>query len=257
LTPVTSYLICCVPRTGSWLLAEALQSTAIAGKPREYFAPEHKNRFYGLWGLSPSTDYADFLSQVKLEATTPNGVCGAKAHWYQFHDLVSKLWALPELCDLPVRELLPRVFPNLRYIYLTRRDRIRHVVSYARASDTRIWWDMDPSAGPGRRVLAKTPKFDPQKLDRLFHSFAVHQRGWRRYFEECGVTPLELSYEDFAEDQTASVRRILDYLEIPFAPDLVVERPRLRKQADALSEIWARRYRQIRLERRLMSCQRR
>lgn len=251
MTPVTSYLICCVPRTGSWLLAEALQSTNIAGRPREYFAPEHKNRFYGLWGLSPATNYSGFLSKVRSEATTPNGVWGAKAHWYQFNDLVMKLRGLPELQDLPLRALLPEVFPNLRYIYLTRRDRIRHVVSYARASDTRIWWDVDPSAGPGRRVLAKTPKFDVEKLDRLFHSFAVHQRGWRRYFEECGVTPLQLYYEDFAEDQTACVRKILEYLEIPFPPSLVVEKSRLRKQADALSDSWANEYRHIRRARRL------
>lgn len=249
--PVTSYLICCVPRTGSWLLAEALQSIEIAGRPREYFAPEQKNRFYNLWGMSPTADYSGFLSRAMTEATTLNGVCGAKVHWYQFNDLLARLRGLPELKDLPLQALLPEVFPNLRYIYLTRRDRIRHVVSYARASDTRIWWDVDPSAGRGRRVLAKTPKFDVGKLDRLFHSFARHQREWRRYFQHCGVTPLEVYYEDFAEDQTAAVHQILEYLKISFPSNMVVRRSRLRKQADALSESWTQRYRHIRRERRL------
>lgn len=249
--PATSYLICCVPRTGSWLLAEALQSTEVAGRPREYFAPDQKNVFYSLWGLSPTGDYSGFLSRVMSEATAPNGVWGAKVHWYQFNDLLAKLRGISELRDLPLRALLPELFPNLHYIYLTRRDRIRHVVSYARASDTRVWWDVDPSAGPGRRVLARTPKFDVAKLDRLFYSFARHQREWRTYFEQCGVTPLEVYYEDFAEDQTACVRQILEYLKIPYPSNIVVQRSRLRKQADALSESWAKRYRHIRRERRL------
>ena len=246
----TSYLICCLPRTGSWLLSEELQSTGIAGRPREYFAPEAWQHFLDVWNMPPASDYSDFLSRVVQEATTPNGVWGAKAHWYQFNDLLQKLRSVPAYKDLPTESLLPRVFPNLRYVYLTRRDRVRHAVSYARASETKIWWEMDPARGPSRRVLAKTPKFDIARLDGLFKTLSNHSRFWRQYFQECGVSPLRIDYEDLAKDPAASVRQILDYLEIPAPLNLVIKESRLKKQADELSEAWVQRYRHIKDERR-------
>ncbi|MBA2364790.1 MAG: hypothetical protein H0V86_14810, partial [Chloroflexia bacterium] len=35
--PHTSYLICGTPRSGSFLLCEALKNTGLAGMPEEYF----------------------------------------------------------------------------------------------------------------------------------------------------------------------------------------------------------------------------
>jgi LPS sulfotransferase NodH len=35
--PVRSYVICCVQRTGSWLLAHTLADTGYAGRPSDYF----------------------------------------------------------------------------------------------------------------------------------------------------------------------------------------------------------------------------
>jgi trehalose 2-sulfotransferase len=77
--PDMSYLICCDPRTGSWLLAEGLQFTGIAGVPREFFAKEHEQEWIERLGAST---YVDFLEKVIKYATTPNGVFGAKVHWY-------------------------------------------------------------------------------------------------------------------------------------------------------------------------------
>jgi LPS sulfotransferase NodH len=35
--PVRSYVVCCVQRTGSWLLAHTLADTGYAGRPSDYF----------------------------------------------------------------------------------------------------------------------------------------------------------------------------------------------------------------------------
>jgi LPS sulfotransferase NodH len=35
--PARSYVICCVQRTGSWLLAHTLADTGYAGRPSDYF----------------------------------------------------------------------------------------------------------------------------------------------------------------------------------------------------------------------------
>jgi trehalose 2-sulfotransferase len=240
--PTLSYLICCVPRTGSWLLSETLQSIGIAGRPREYFDPATRHRYLRLWGMPADASFTDFFDRVKTEATTPNGVFGAKIHWYQFEDLQKHL-ALARGPVIPERGLLQTVLPDLRYVFLTRRDKVRHAISYARASETKLWWEIDPFMGPTRCVLAKTPRFDVARFDRLRHKILDHERRWRQYFRQHGISPLTVEYEDVARDHAGETRRVLDYLQIPVPTDLAIGKPRLRKQSDGLSETWARQYR--------------
>jgi LPS sulfotransferase NodH len=242
----TSYLICCVPRTGSWLLSEALQSTGIAGRPKEYFAPERLQNFADGWGISPDSEWAQYLNRAISEATTPNGVFGAKVHWYQFEDLMLRLSGLPSYQGLATPSLMNEVFPGLQYIYLTRRDKIRHAVSYARASSTQLWWEIDAPNGRSRQVLAQTPRFDAARIDRLFEVIAEHERSWRQYFRQCGVTPLQICYEDLAADYKTATHRVLEYLQIPITAGTRFGESRLRKQADELSEVWVNQYRKIR-----------
>ena len=41
--PARSYVICCVQRTGSWLLAHTLADTGYAGRPSDYFGDEERD----------------------------------------------------------------------------------------------------------------------------------------------------------------------------------------------------------------------
>ena len=189
--------------------------------------------------------FADYLERVIYEATTPNGVLGVKVHWYQFEHLARRVRARRALKQLPDRSLLTTVFPNLHYIHLMRRDTIRQAVSYARASDTQLWSELENPVGLSRRVLARTPRFSVAKLDRMLEIIVEHHRNWRRYFQQIGVSPLELFYEDLALDYETSARRILEFLHVPVRAGHLIGLTRLRKQSDELSEAWVRRYRQI------------
>ena len=48
----TSYLICATPRSGSFLLCEALKNTGIAGNPEEYFWRGDEPFWKERWGVS-------------------------------------------------------------------------------------------------------------------------------------------------------------------------------------------------------------
>ena len=137
-----SYFICCSPRTGSFLLAEALESTQIAGRPREYFDWKHEKDWIDRFNIAANTEY---FEKILSEGTTPNGVFGAKVHWYQFVHLTSKLRMI-QAYGLSERELLRHTFPDLRYVFLTRRDKVRQAVSYYRATHTDVWWSFQPKA---------------------------------------------------------------------------------------------------------------
>ena len=79
--PNFSYLICTNPRSGSWLLSEALTSTSVAGIPREWFSVLEERDARARWRLDHSTDlsYPDYLRLVAKKSATGNGVSGILA----------------------------------------------------------------------------------------------------------------------------------------------------------------------------------
>lgn len=248
--PSTSYLICCNPRSGSWLLAEALHFMGIAGYPREYFMQEEEKEWFDRWGVST---YAAYLDKVIEAGTTPNGVFGAKAHWYQFVDLPPKLRQLPGCGKLALPEMMSKLFPNLRYIWITRRDKVRQAVSHLKAIQTRRWWQIEgwkeaedePLWRKQSFAQGKEPMFDFKEIDRLLQMAIANDRAWQQYFQECGAKPLVVVYEELIQAYESTIRWVLEELHIPLPADLVIPEPRLKKQADPVSEEWVQRYQRI------------
>lgn len=164
--PHTSYLVCATQRSGSTLLCEALFNTGIAGHAQEYFDALKKTGFprqpleyfegidtteiSAIFGdtsrpgeqpaqPAPGESYAQYLDKVFKWGMTPNGVFGAKVMWGYFHDFISKLRDIPQYSDLAVSDLLATVFPNLHYIWVTRRDKVGQAVSLWKAIQTWTW----------------------------------------------------------------------------------------------------------------------
>ncbi|MBV9278904.1 MAG: hypothetical protein JOZ41_02370 [Chloroflexi bacterium] len=74
------------------------------------------------------------------EGTTPNGIFGVKVMaTYVVEDVLGRLRRLPDRASLPAPALLTSVFPNLHYVHMRRRDRVRQAVSWVRAHQTGIW----------------------------------------------------------------------------------------------------------------------
>ena len=88
--PVRSYVICCVQRTGSWLLAHTLADTGYAGRPSDYFDDAERENHTREWGL-PTGDLTAYVRALRDKATTPNGVFGSKLMWNDFDWLRSSL----------------------------------------------------------------------------------------------------------------------------------------------------------------------
>src|SRR5205823_4458979 len=109
----TSYFICATPRTGSFLLCEALKNTGVAGQPAEYFARDDKSPLQENW--SPSVGRKCLEEDIE-QGSTANGVFGAKIMRGYFDILVGKLRLILGAEELSVPELLQVAFPNLHYI---------------------------------------------------------------------------------------------------------------------------------------------
>lgn len=258
-----SYLVCATPRSGSTLLCHALDQTGVAGHPEEYFealrhsgVPRRPHEYFDrarhaniierlafrempdraptpnpLW--HPAT-YDRYLAWALEQGTTANGVFGAKLMWGYLGDFAQLLRGIDGLAGLAIPDLLARVFPDLRYVRITRDDKVRQAVSLWKAVQTQAW-----SSEPGQpEAAASEPVFSFRAINYLVRLLTAHDASWDAYFLGLGIEPLRLSYEELAGSTALVVGRVLDHLEIPPANGVAAIAPRLVAQADELSERW-------------------
>jgi LPS sulfotransferase NodH len=264
MTPMLSYLVCATPRSGSTLLCHALDQTGVAGHPQEYFEalsrsglPRRPHEYFDperhaniverlafrempdgmakpnpLW--HPET-YDEYLAWALEEGTTPNGVFGAKLMWGYLGDFSQLLRGIEGMAERPLPDLLARAFPGLRYVQITRENKIRQAVSLWKAVQTQAWKAGDEVS------RAVEPVFSFRAINYLVRLLTAHDASWDAYFLGLGYEPLKLTYEELAESTDAVIRRVLEHLGIPAPDDLTVPAPRLSQQADEVSEDWVRR----------------
>jgi LPS sulfotransferase NodH len=245
--PTLSYLICCAERTGSTLLGNALIDTGIAGRPRSYFnRVAHYNprmqRFLG-----NAKDDEKYLERVIVAATTPNGVFGAKVHWEHFLNLVARIERDPKMrqgaAPASAPERLQVCFPDLRYIWLVRRNAVARAISHYRVKKTNRWqldsrWVTDDTGGDGE------PGFDFDQIEAFVRVGEVEDARWRNFFREHDISPLALTYEELVPNLEATVRQVLLFLGMA-TENVNVPAPSLRRQADDHSREWESRYRRM------------
>jgi len=182
------------------------------------------------------------LASVYQHGTTDNGICGAKLMYFQFAELATKLATLTKYRQLPLADSLSILFPRLQWIWLRRRDTARQAISYYRASQTDVWWRIDGEQNPKRPGTTDDATFDPLAIARLEQELVLNDLNWQVYFNDSGIAPLTLYYEDLAADYPGILVHVLKWLGIPDADIVPVAPPRLEKQADSQTEKWLSRY---------------
>ena len=97
--------------------------------------------------------------------------------WGYLDDFVGNLREIAAYRDLPVPELLATVFPDLRYIYVTRRDKVRQAVSLWKAIQNSIWGQQEGSPAPQANHKLV---FHVEAIDHLLRRTVDHEEAWRR-----------------------------------------------------------------------------
>lgn len=275
--PALSYLICATPRSGSTLLCAALDDTGIVGHPEEHFEvlletgqPRQPRDYFqrsndpDVWALLDDPEFREVLGEyggrysehparrdplwsppdferlaegALYKGTTENGVLGTKIMWAYFRDFVrlARRRSVPGVrpCEVPAS-----VLPNLRrFVWIRRRDTTRQAVSLWKALQTQQWRrDSDEDIG-GRGL-----RFSFAAVDHLKLRIDEHNAAWQDFFEGCGVEPMEVVYEELVEDYPGTVLWLLDGIGISTPQNFAVAEPKMRRQADELSEEWGRLY---------------
>ncbi len=290
--PERSYLVCATQRSGSTLVCQALKETGIAGRPEEYYeALMHSGRprepheyFTGvddpailshlgerarsndpqprspLWSRTAYDRYLDWSME---QGTTDNGIFGAKMMWNYFGDFVSLVRNVPEYRDLPLDELMPAVFPDVKFVRVIRANKVRQAISLWKAVQTATWRQNEPQngnpfeAGPEDTDTPPYKSFmDEHRAPLRFHFGAINhllgrvlqeEARWDAFFEHIRIRPVLVLYENFASDYVASTESVLEQLDLEVPEGGLTLETRMKKQSDGINDDWARRYAELRL----------
>jgi LPS sulfotransferase NodH len=232
MNPAISYIIASVQRSGTHLLCSILRSTGIAGIPEEHFLSKPGETWEKRWGAPSRVAY---LQNVLRQNTAANGVFSVVVMWSYFERMLQMLQEIPTYKNLSGAQLLAAVFNTPKYIWMRRRNHVEQAVSWAMASQTGIW----AQTGEEKLQPRAVPKFDFKVIDEWCNRIAAHDDGWANYFGENQIEPLILFYEDVVASHRTAAERVLEFLELPFPPDLEIPPPAVEKQANQISQEWA------------------
>jgi LPS sulfotransferase NodH len=238
-----SYWLCTTPRSGSSALGDALEQTGVAGRPTEYFNcrfwPELFARF-GLAGRAGETEAVPaYLHALVPQTASANGVFGVKAMLDEdMAPFFAGLRTLEGCAAHSEAELVRTVFPGVRFIYLTRRNKVRQAVSFWRAQQSGVW---ERYRGDAAREGARA-HFDFGALSRLVQEMSLREARWQELFDALGVAPYTVVYEDYVRAPEKAVRGILDFLELAPPPGWSLPTLTMERLADETTEAWVARY---------------
>ncbi|MDF0528400.1 Stf0 family sulfotransferase [Tsukamurella sp. 8F] len=252
----TAYLVCATQRSGSTLLVESLAATGVAGRPQEFFqyypsssrSPQPREWFAGvtnprILGLLDDTEpgsvdsrtESQWRSDVWSAGSTPNGVWGGKLMWNQTSVVVTRTRTGSGSLRTAIRSLFDGADPV--YVHVFRPDVVPQAVSMWRAVQTQVWRDApdaDPARDEGAEYLA-------EGIAHLAGILLEQERSWRSWFASEGIEPLEVDFTELVRDPRKTTGRVLEALGQD--PDLAPAPP-LRRQSNARSREWVRRYRE-------------
>jgi LPS sulfotransferase NodH len=251
-----AYLVLASQRSGSTLLVESLRATGVAGEPQEFFqylpdtsmSPQPREWFAdigdesvlrlldplveGKPDLAPAEIWRDYIRTV---GRTPNGVWGGKLMWNQTPLLLQRAKDLPERSgDGLLSAIRDVVGSNPVLVHVYRPDVVSQAVSFWRAVQTRVWRGRPD---PTRDARAE---YHPAAIAHVVTMLRAQEEGWRSWFTEEQIDPIDVSYPVLWRNLTDVVGTVLEALGLDrrSAPAPVLER-----QADQRSDEWVERYR--------------
>lgn len=239
-TPTLGYCIWFTQRSGSTFLCELLSNTQALGHPGEHLAVFGEETLLKKWN---ATDYRTARKHFWEFATSSNGVCGLKKSLQQDHfdRLIQQAKHAPGAPEInsPI-DFLNDWLPNCKHVYLTRRHRIRQVVSWWRAIKDETWHLRGNNKIQHDQAWYDA-HYDFDALNHLFKETILMDCAQQRFFDQHGIKPMTIVYEDFIQDLQGTINQFLDYLEIEdINQDINI--PDLKKTRTDRSEIWVERF---------------
>ena len=241
----TGYVICTTPRSGSTLLCRMLAATGLAGDPESLFhrpSLEHWAKSLGVT-RSPNMSDRDYAREI-FAASIPVGQGGTPVFAFR-----QQPHALGFFCEV-LRDVVPEaqsdaarmseVFGPLKFIRLTRTDKLAQAISLVIAEQTGLWHRNADGTEYERLAPPAPPKFDRPSIEAAVERFKGYDNDWEEWFSQQAIEPLHLNYEALAADPKSVLAHVLGYLGLPESSADTIEVP-MQRLSNAVTENWLER----------------
>lgn len=175
-------------RSGSSLIGEYLRASGAFsgfGEPLNYpLVIEHAQKF----GISNLVGYLKWLMESLGDSKKAVGV---------------KL-SLDQVVMLLRAGIIPRIYPNVNWLYVYREDLLSQAISFSIAEQTGAWNTVDGDAGG-------EASFDAEDIKAKLLAVNERKQLTELFFATNGIEPLRISYEAFLKDTDAMVAQIGDW----------------------------------------------
>lgn len=208
-------------RCGSTFVSTSLWETGLCGAPWEYF--NYENVVDVLKARLGVTETDDYIEALLKKRTTRNGVFSVKAHFYHFDDVWNRSPRWRSLQN------------NMQFLYINRKNKVAQAVSMAKALQDNAWSAfMEP-----RQV----PLFYSKDLiERCLQEVMTQTEAWWAWFDEHGIEPFVVDYDEFVRDHKNGVERILKWLGIEAGNTEKISIPVLERQSGKINAEWEQRF---------------
>lgn len=242
-----SYIICATPRSGTTLLCDLLTDTGVAGRPDSFFRIQSRQWWAQYLDVSV-TKWADekvfdqsFLTAALREGTAATRVFGMRLMWRDFGYLCKRLGVLyPDLSG--DSDLLQAAFGSIRFVHLSREDKVAQAVSLVKAQQSGLWHADSNGSERERTKPEEVPVYDASILAEQVAEYEEHDAAWVNWFFQQKIQPIRITYEELSDNPQATLATILSAIgQDPQIAGSV--KPRTAKLADSDSREWASRFR--------------
>lgn len=226
------------------MLCNLLSQTGVAGAPNSFFRAQSMVDFARDWGV-PAQTLANFdagyISEAVKRGTAGTGCFGLRAMWDNIPDLLSRLRTIsPDA--LSDQDLLADVFGPMKFIHLSRQDKVAQAVSLAMASQTGLWHRRADGTELERTQAHTDPVYDCDQIAAEHNEVTQGDIAWRRWFTANKIAPLSISYEGLAADPSGTLAQVLAFLHRDTQAASGIQ-PGTAKLASSTSDEWAARFR--------------
>ena len=240
--PKQSFWIWFTPRTGSTFLCKSLEGTGIAGKAGEFLNLQDGVSLQEHYDIQT---YDDLKSRFWEMGMSKNGVMGMKYSLYHK--------SYEALCG-EVKQLIGRsevqqfdwsiwedIFPNCQHVFISRRNKLRLVVSWWKAIQDHQWHRLSGEA-PKEKASFYEDKYNADALKHLLKDHCLREAMTQEYFKRNGIKPYSIVYEDFVGDYEFQLRKLLNHMGLDGNNSKIPEHY-YSPTADDTSEVWVERFR--------------
>ena len=221
-----SYIIYSMPRSGTRLLKSLLMQQN-CGTPSENLNPIEIEKFE----VMPRQKRLPYF----YELGTQGGIFGITIHTYHLMNQkgIDFLKELSGTQQEDPFELLRRLFPCAKHLYLYRRNKLKQAISWLKAERTGAF-----SKNKDSMVGEYSSGDISENIKRISRFDAI----WLGFFEKYDIHPFTLTYEELCRNKKRMISNILDFLEVDrdnihINPDMLPAR-----LYNTTSEEWYQRY---------------